>query len=295
MRSIRPLVGSLLMHGGMLNGFLRRISRGRSARCCLQSLSTTLNRRHSLGPAPFARVKARMNPARSVFCLLGRTSVVRSEQRARPVGGRQQKPETFSRRFRRDENGAISLLALYQVLRDHQGGMLRPAQLHEASMACLRAGFLWRVVADLLKSKVVPIRSEPLDAPRLASPRVQYIICRDALLRKRITLAWYDFGGAGFLREADLENFLQDEITNSPILESLEASFQTFYVCTAARKFFFFLDPQRRHKIRIKELVKSPILDDLLVRPLHRLHLCLRIAGRITDQPMIRTPQAMWL
>jgi len=93
----------------------------------------------------------------------------------------------------------------------------------------------------------------------------QYIICRDALLRKRITLAWYDFSGAGFLREADLENFLQDEITNSPVLSTLEASFQTFYVCTAVRKLFFFLDPLRRHKIRIKELIKSPILDDLLV------------------------------
>ena len=56
----------------------------------------------------------------------------------------------------------------------------------------------------------------------------------------------------------------QDEIANSPIISQLEKSFQTFYVCTAVRMFLFFLDPSRRGKIRIKEMIKSPILDDLL-------------------------------
>lgn len=64
-------------------------------------------------------------------------------------------------------------------------------------------------------------------------PLYQFIVCRDALLRKRITLGWYDYTGAGFLRESDLENFVQDEISNSPIISQLEKSFQTFYVCTA--------------------------------------------------------------
>ena len=40
-------------------------------------------------------------------------------------------------------------------------------------------------------------------------PLYQFIVCRDALLRKRITLGWYDYTGAGFLRESDLENFVQ--------------------------------------------------------------------------------------
>ncbi len=37
----------------------------------------------------------------------------------------------------------------------------------------------------------------------------QFIMYRDALLRKRITLGWYDYTGAGFLRETDLESFVQ--------------------------------------------------------------------------------------
>ena len=85
-------------------------------------------------------------------------------------------------------------------------------------------------------------------------PIYQYMYVCDALLRKRITLGWYDFTGAGFLRESDLDNFVQDEIANSPILSQLEKSFETYYVCTAVRMFLFFLDPG------------TPTLLDLLVR-----------------------------
>ena len=43
----------------------------------------------------------------------------------------------------------------------------------------------------------------------------------------------------------------------------LEA-FVHFYVVTAVRKFFFFLDPRRRGRIAIKDLLLSPILQELL-------------------------------
>jgi len=95
-------------------------------------------------------------------------------------------------------------------------------------------------------------------------PFYQFMVCRDALLRKRITLGWYDFSGTGSLREQDLDNFVQDEIHNSPLLQTLEKSFQTFYVCTAVRMLLFFLDAPRRGKLRIKTLIKGPILDELL-------------------------------
>ena len=95
-------------------------------------------------------------------------------------------------------------------------------------------------------------------------PIYQFMLYRDGLLRKRITLGWYDFTGAGFLRESDLDNFVQDEIANSPILSQLEKSFETFYVCTAVRMFLFFLDPGRRGKVRIKDMIRAAILDELL-------------------------------
>ncbi len=105
-------------------------------------------------------------------------------------------------------------------------------------------------------------------------PFYQFVVGRDALLRKRITLGWYDYTGSGYLREVDLNNFVQDEISNSPILSQLGKSFQAFYICTgpvhnsiaasppikplliatghhfaAVRNFLFFLDAARRGKV----------------------------------------------
>ena len=137
-------------------------------------------------------------------------------------------------------------------------------------------------------------------------PFYQFVVGRDALLRKRITLGWYDYTGSGYLREVDLNNFVQDEISNSPILSQLGKSFQAFYICTgprsilrppiptyhrgalltrcqvqprqcspppapvltasaaAVRYLLFFLDPARRGKARIRDMIRGPHLDDLL-------------------------------
>lgn len=43
----------------------------------------------------------------------------------------------------------------------------------------------------------------------------------------------------------DLENYILELIPTLPQLDGLEKSFYSFYVCTAVRKFFFFLDPLR--------------------------------------------------
>jgi hypothetical protein len=69
-------------------------------------------------------------------------------------------------------------------------------------------------------------------------PFYQFVVGRDALLRKRITLGWYDYTGSGYLREVDLNNFVQDEISNSPILSQLGKSFQAFYICTGSPPIF---------------------------------------------------------
>lgn len=70
--------------------------------------------------------------------------------------------------------------------------------------------------------------------------------------------------GQGFLRESDLENYILELIETLPQLDGLEKSFHSFYVCTAVRKFFFFLDPLRTGKIRIQDVLACSFLDDLL-------------------------------
>lgn len=48
-----------------------------------------------------------------------------------------------------------------------------------------------------------------------------------------------------YTQTQDLENYILELIPTLPQLNCLEESFYSFYVCTAVRKFFFFLDPMR--------------------------------------------------
>ena len=84
------------------------------------------------------------------------------------------------------------------------------------------------------------------------------------LHQTRIGLSLYDVTGQGFLRESDLENYILELIETLPQLDGLEKSFHPFYVCTAVRKFFFFLDPLRTGKIKIQDVLAYSFLDDLL-------------------------------
>jgi serine/threonine-protein phosphatase 2A regulatory subunit B''/actin-binding protein anillin len=47
-------------------------------------------------------------------------------------------------------------------------------------------------------------------------------------------------------------------------LSQLQETFHKFYVCTAVRKFFFFLDPLRTGRIAIPDILCSGYLDKLL-------------------------------
>ena len=60
------------------------------------------------------------------------------------------------------------------------------------------------------------------------------------------------------------ENYILELIETLPQLDGLEKSFHSFYVCTAVRKFFFFLDPLRAGRIRIQDVLACSFLDDLL-------------------------------
>ena len=77
-------------------------------------------------------------------------------------------------------------------------------------------------------------------------------------------MSLYDVNGQGFLREQDVENYIAELIETLPQLDGLDKSFHSFYVCTAVRKFFFFLDPMRTGKIRIQDILACSFLDDLL-------------------------------
>jgi len=91
-----------------------------------------------------------------------------------------------------------------------------------------------------------------------------YVMRKVWLHQTRVGLSLYDVTGEGFLREADLENYILELIETLPQLDDLERSFHSFYVCTAARKFFFFLDPMRTGRIRIQDVLACSFLDDLL-------------------------------
>eukprot|EP00088_Acartia_fossae_P021839 TRINITY_DN23209_c0_g1_i1.p1 TRINITY_DN23209_c0_g1~~TRINITY_DN23209_c0_g1_i1.p1 ORF type:complete len:444 (-),score=88.77 TRINITY_DN23209_c0_g1_i1:310-1641(-) len=91
-----------------------------------------------------------------------------------------------------------------------------------------------------------------------------YIMRKVWLHQTRVGLSLYDVTGQGFLRETDLENYILELIETLPQLDGLEKSFHSFYVCTAARKFFFFLDPLRTGRIKIQDVLACSFLDDLL-------------------------------
>lgn len=76
------------------------------------------------------------------------------------------------------------------------------------------------------------------------------------------TLSFHRFSN-GYLREKDLENYIFELIPIFSQLQQLEENFYPFYVITAVRKFFFFLDPKKSGRIYIKDMLTSPILAEL--------------------------------
>nr|ACO15348.1 Serine/threonine-protein phosphatase 2A regulatory subunit B subunit gamma [Caligus clemensi] len=91
-----------------------------------------------------------------------------------------------------------------------------------------------------------------------------YVMRKTWILQTRIDLSLYDSDGSGFLREVDLERYIGELIDTLPKLDILDKSMHSFYICNAVRKFFFFLDPIRTGKIRIRDIFVSGFLDDFL-------------------------------
>ena len=89
------------------------------------------------------------------------------------------------------------------------------------------------------------------------------IVRKVSLFQTRIQISLYDSIGNGNLREKDLENYIFELIPTFSQLQSIPEAFQNYYVITAVRKFFFFLDPKKTGKIYIKDMLTSPILAEL--------------------------------
>ncbi|XP_002137518.2 serine/threonine-protein phosphatase 2A regulatory subunit B'' subunit gamma-like [Drosophila pseudoobscura] len=92
-----------------------------------------------------------------------------------------------------------------------------------------------------------------------------YIMRKVWLKQARIGLSFYDEMGRGYLRESDMESYIIDLIPNmAQIRDCMQPSFQSFYVCTVLKRFFFFLDAQHRGRICIRAMLESGMVTDLL-------------------------------
>ncbi|KAI9014786.1 hypothetical protein BC832DRAFT_546471 [Gaertneriomyces semiglobifer] len=89
-----------------------------------------------------------------------------------------------------------------------------------------------------------------------------YVLRKVSLMQARIDLSEYDSDQDGFITEEELQTYLED-LMPSLNLNTLTKSFHKFYLCTAARKFAFFLDPQRKGKLSIANMLLSPILTEV--------------------------------
>lgn len=92
---------------------------------------------------------------------------------------------------------------------------------------------------------------------------VAFLVRRTNVQQMHVQLMDYDVLCRGYLREKDMENFVFELIPSLPALNSLQEEFYPFYVFTAVRKFFFFLDPKHTGRIHIRDLLSSSILEEL--------------------------------
>jgi len=89
-----------------------------------------------------------------------------------------------------------------------------------------------------------------------------YVVKKVSIKQTRLDLSLYDTDNTGFLTEEQFEDYLTDLIKSLPQIFEMNEAFEKFYVCIAARKFFFFLDPRHKGKINIRELLMSPVYQE---------------------------------
>lgn len=66
------------------------------------------------------------------------------------------------------------------------------------------------------------------------------------------------------MTECELERYIFELVPDMRGCQMLDPSFYAYYVFTAARRFFFFLDPKRSRRVSIKKLAHSTIMEELM-------------------------------
>ncbi|ORX61127.1 Serine/threonine-protein phosphatase 2A regulatory subunit B [Piromyces finnis] len=89
-----------------------------------------------------------------------------------------------------------------------------------------------------------------------------YVVKKISFKQTRLDLSLYDTDNTGYLTEEQFEDYLTDLIKSLPQIFEMNKMFEKFYVCIAARKFFFFLDPRHKGKINIRELLLSSVYQE---------------------------------
>eukprot|EP00941_MAST-03F_sp_MAST-3F-sp1_P005889 g5889.t1 len=97
-----------------------------------------------------------------------------------------------------------------------------------------------------------------------ASLFLRYVDQESELQQLKLELSRYDEGGKGYLKEVEMDRYIQYLTFYLPALEKLGEDFRRFYVCTVVRKFFFFLDPRNSKRVRISDILGSASISDLL-------------------------------
>ncbi|KAH7965546.1 hypothetical protein HPB49_008698 [Dermacentor silvarum] len=140
----------------------------------------------------------------------------------------------------------------------HEKAMLNYADFKKVSKRCgekCRSFFTAKVFAKLLQKD--PYGRISVD------DFFNYVMKKVWMQQSRVNLSLYDVSGQGYLREIDLEAYIKDLIPSLPQINGIEQTFHSFYVCTALRKFCFFLDPLRTGKIKIQDILCCSFHDDL--------------------------------
>jgi len=106
------------------------------------------------------------------------------------------------------------------------------------------------------------------DSGRILTEDLLHFIQRsmdvEATLLQLMQCASKGLAGGGYITEKELERYLFKLIPELSGHEAISRAFYPYYVFTAARRFFFFLDPKRTQRINIKKLGHSTIMEELL-------------------------------
>lgn len=229
--------------------------------------------------AAFARLQEQERAAEESRCPSLRSIPRFHERRAKPADEsnslrlkvqQEARNQLLYRKTREELLDESDLHAILNLLREHShhrdGDGSNPVELIDyQAFACIREELRKR--GERFEKFFLP--SVFLKFPRdrfgyiAIVPFFTFVVRKVNLKQTRMQLSHYDYIGLGYLREKDMENFIFELIPTLPQLNSLQEEFYPFYVFTAVRRFFFFLDPKRTGKIYISQLLTSLIIQEL--------------------------------